>query len=149
MNPSQARAVAGEVLPRLLREYERFPLLGRWAAHRKGTGDFAGWFALRVPEGGDSKRVELGYRLRREAWGQNMATEGVRALLRHAFTTARIDEVYAETMAVNLASRRVLEKAGLRLIRIFHLDWDDPIDGAEHGEVEYAMTRDEWQRLTG
>ncbi len=78
-----------------------------------------------------------------------MATEGVRALLRHAFTTARIEEVYADTMAVNLASRRVLEKAGLRLIRIFHLYWDDPIDGAEHGEVEYAMTRDEWQRLTG
>ena len=47
--------------------------------------------------------------------------------------------VFAQTMAVNLASRRVMEKSGLRFVRTFHLTWDDPIPGAEDGEVEYAL----------
>jgi hypothetical protein len=42
-------------------------------------------------------------------------------------------------MAVNAGSRRVLERAGLRYVRTFHLDWADPLPGAEHGEVEYAL----------
>jgi hypothetical protein len=29
-------------------------------------------------------------------------------------------------------------------VRTFHMDWDDPIPGAEHGEVEYAITRSGW-----
>lgn len=48
-------------------------------------------------------------------------------------------------MAVNTASRRVMEKAGLRYIRTFHQDWPEPIPGDEHGEVEYALTKAEWE----
>ncbi|WP_338065529.1 GNAT family protein [Amycolatopsis antarctica] len=47
-------------------------------------------------------------------------------------------------MAVNLASRRVMEKAGMRHARTFHVEFDDPIAGTEFGEVEYALTRTEW-----
>jgi RimJ/RimL family protein N-acetyltransferase len=47
-------------------------------------------------------------------------------------------------MAVNTASRRVMEKAGLRYVRTFHQDWPDEIDGDEQGDVEYALTRAEW-----
>lgn len=66
--------------------------------------------------------------------------------MRAAFTTLGLRRVFATTMAVNLASRRVMEKAGLRYVRTFHLEFDDPIPGTEHGEVEYAVTADEWQR---
>jgi RimJ/RimL family protein N-acetyltransferase len=55
-----------------------------------------------------------------------------------------LGRIWGQTMAVNTASRRVMEKAGLGYVRTFHLDWDDPIAGAEHGEVEYALTRAEW-----
>jgi hypothetical protein len=44
-------------------------------------------------------------------------------------------------MAVNLASRRVLEKAGLTLVRIFHQPWPWPVEGREHGDAEYALDR--------
>ena len=54
--------------------------------------------------------------------------------------------VVAQTMAVNTASRRVMEKAGLTLERTFHRSWADPIEGAEHGEVEYALTKADWER---
>ncbi len=89
-------------------------------------------------------QAELGYRLRRAAWGRGLATEGSRALLRYAFATVGLARVWAQTMAVNTPSRRVMEKAGLRYVRTFHLDWDDPIEGTEHGEVEYELLRAEW-----
>jgi RimJ/RimL family protein N-acetyltransferase len=47
-------------------------------------------------------------------------------------------------MAVNGASRRVMEKAGLRYVRTFHQPWPDRIEGDEQGDVEYALTREEW-----
>jgi RimJ/RimL family protein N-acetyltransferase len=48
--------------------------------------------------------------------------------------------------AVNLASRRVLEKCGLTLLRTFHLEDDPhPIEGAGLGHVEYQLTRTDWE----
>jgi hypothetical protein len=49
-------------------------------------------------------------------------------------------------MAVTVASRRVMAKAGLRLVRPFHQEWPDRIAGDEHGDVEYALTRTDWER---
>jgi len=46
---------------------------------------------------------------------------------------------------VHTASRRVMEKAGLRHVRTFHQEWPYRIPGDEHGDVEYALTRAEWQ----
>jgi RimJ/RimL family protein N-acetyltransferase len=57
-----------------------------------------------------------------------------------------VRRVWAQTMAVNLASRRVMEKASLKYVRTFHLRWEDPLPGAEHGEVGYALTKDDWER---
>ncbi len=48
-------------------------------------------------------------------------------------------------MAVNLASRRVMEKAGLTLVRIFHQPWPYRIAGEEHGDVEYALRKADWE----
>ncbi|MGI8613286.1 MAG: GNAT family N-acetyltransferase [Nocardioidaceae bacterium] len=139
--PTSMAAIEHDVLPRLFEEYARFPLLGRWAAVSRATGEFEGWFALRPTERGHGDEVELGYRLRRSAWGRGLATEGSRALVHKAFAELEVRRIYAETMAVNTASRRVLEKTGLTLVRTFHLEWDDPIEGDEHGEVEYELTK--------
>jgi len=53
--------------------------------------------------------------------------------------------VWAQTMAVNSRSRRVMEKAGLAYVRTSHEEFDDPLPGTEHGEVEYALTKAEWE----
>ena len=47
-------------------------------------------------------------------------------------------------MAVNHASRRVLEKIGLNYVRTIHVDWPDRFPGIEEGEVHYELTRSEW-----
>ena len=65
--------------------------------------------------------------------------------LDHGFANIPIARVYAETMAVNIGSRRVMEKAGMRLIREFHADWPVRIEGDEQGDVEYAIARAEWE----
>lgn len=51
-------------------------------------------------------------------------------------------------MAVNAGSRRVMEKAGLTFVRGYFGDWPEAIDGSEHGEVEYRLTREDWERQT-
>lgn len=145
--PTPPEKIRDEILPRLLREYGRFPGLGRWAATEKPAGQFVGWFELRAAEGGAGDEAELGYRLRVCAWGRGYATEGSRALVDKGFTELGLRRIWAQTMAVNTASRRAMEKAGLRLVRIFHPTWADPIDGAEHGEVEYELCREDWSRL--
>lgn len=141
--PTPLPVIRDEILPGILRTYERSERHGRWAAEHLPTGDFLGWFSLDLPAG-DPDQAELGYRLRRAAWGHGYATEGARALVHAAFSRLGLRRVYAETMAVNTASRRVLEKAGLRYVRTFHLEFDDPIPGTEHGEVEYSIERDTW-----
>lgn len=47
-------------------------------------------------------------------------------------------------MAVNTASRAVMDKIGMTLVRTFHEQWPDEIEGSEQGDVEYAATRQEW-----
>ena len=115
----------------------------RWLGFERETDEFVGWFGIRPST---AKSRELGYRLRRAMWRRGFATEGSLALIGVAFTLPGIDRVRAETMAVNTASRAVMERCGLRFVRTFHLEWDDPIEGTEHGEVEYEITRVEWER---
>lgn len=53
-------------------------------------------------------------------WQRGFASEGGRALLRHAFETVGLDSVHADTMAVNEASRGVMHKLGMTHVRTYH-----------------------------
>ena len=112
------------------------------ATHYRGSGTFIGWFALFDDGWIDGLRTaEIGYRLLRAAWGKGYATEGVRALIEAAFDTMGYDRIRAETMAVNQASRRVLEKAGFRHVQTVFSKPNPPIPGAERGEVIYEIRK--------
>lgn len=111
-----------------------------WTARRIANDQFVGWFCL-APTG---KVAEIGYRLRREDWGQGLASEGALALVDWGFTVAEYEKIVACTMAVNQGSRRVMEKIGMRHTGTEFLDFPDPIAGSEHGEVTYEITRSDW-----
>lgn len=143
--PTPRAVVRDGILPGILDCYARHPGFGRFAASVRATGEFIGWFGLEAKDDG-VRDAGLGYRLRRAAWGHGYATEGTRALVRRAFADLGVDRVHAETMFVNTRSRRVMERAGLTYLRTFHVHFDDPIDGTEHGEVEYELRRADWQR---
>ena len=144
--PATRDEIETEILPAFLGYYEHYEGYGFWAAIEKLTGQFLGWLHFRPREGASPDEAELGYRLRKSAWGKGYATEGSRALIRKGFTEFGVQRVVAEAMAVNLASRRVMEKAGLTLVRTFHQPWPYPIEGDELGDVEYALTKADWEQ---
>ena len=147
--PTSREEIETEVLPAFLGYYERYAGFGFWAVVEKSSGEVIGWFHFRPENADRPDDVELGYRLRRSAWGKGYATEGSRALVEKGFAELRVKRVYATTMVVNVASRRVMEKAGLRFVRAFHQPWPYPIEGDEEGDVEYALSRAEWEELGG
>jgi RimJ/RimL family protein N-acetyltransferase len=75
------------------------------------TGEPIGWFHLR-PERQEPFDLELGYRLKKSAWGKGYATEGSLALLGVARSQGA-PSVIATTDVLNLRSRRVMEKIGM------------------------------------
>ena len=112
-------------------------------------GEFIGLMMLPPAHGPDQPDdptvADLGYRLRRQYWRKGLASEAARALLEHAFDTVGQSRVIAQTMAVNTGSRRVMDAIGMRYVRTYFPTWDDPLPGADLGEVEYEMTRAMWE----
>jgi RimJ/RimL family protein N-acetyltransferase len=143
--PTPRREIESDVLPAFLDYYERFTGLGFWAADEKSCGRFVGWFHFRPATADNPTEVELGYRLLKSVWGKGYATEGSRALIDKGFAELGVRRVVAFTMVVHVASRRVMEKAGLRLVRTFHQPWPYSIEGDEEGDVEYALLSSEWE----
>ena len=144
--PTSRDEIENEFLPAFLAYYDRYDGYGFWAVIEKATGEFLGWFHFRPRADAAPGEAGLGYRLRKQAWGKGYATEGSRALIRKGFTESGVQRVTAGTMAVNVASRRVMEKAGLRLVRTFHQSWPYPVDGSQYGAVEYALDKSHWRQ---
>jgi [ribosomal protein S5]-alanine N-acetyltransferase len=75
-------------------------------------GAFAGGAGLE-PLGGERAGVAVfGYWLGRRYWGRGIATDAARTLAAYALTSGRLRRLQASVFAPNLASARVLEKAG-------------------------------------
>jgi RimJ/RimL family protein N-acetyltransferase len=85
---------------------------GLWAAEEPEGGELAGFIGLaRLND--RSAGVEIGWRLRREAWGRGLATEGARAARDHAFGELGLPRLVALVHPDNAASIRVTEKLGM------------------------------------
>lgn len=77
------------------------------------SGTLIGAVELRVTSAAH-RRGEFGYVLARSAWGQGYATEAAAAVLTYAFEQADLHRVAATCDPANAASRRVLEKIGMK-----------------------------------
>lgn len=58
--------------------------------------------------------AELGYYIAEEYWGRGIMTEAVKQICKYVFSKSDILRIYAEPFAYNIASCRVLEKAGFQ-----------------------------------
>jgi RimJ/RimL family protein N-acetyltransferase len=98
---------------------------GLWAAQLRATGDFIGYVGLAVPRftASFAPCVEIGWRLDAAYWGAGFATEGARAVARHAFEILGLAEIVSFTVPANMRSRRVMEKLGMT---------HDPKDDFDH-----------------
>lgn len=61
-----------------------------------------------------NKNGQLGYWIGKEYWNRGLATESINLLVHYAFHVLRLHKVYANVLAKNRASIRVLEKNGLK-----------------------------------
>ncbi len=61
------------------------------------------------------RNAELGYWLAEEHWGKGIISQAIPLMVDHAFKTFDITRVFARPFGRNLASQRVLEKAGFVL----------------------------------
>jgi RimJ/RimL family protein N-acetyltransferase len=117
-----------------------------WAAHGAGPylvfsqdGRLAGATGLHVET---PYRASTGYALARDVWGRGYATEVTRAMVALAWTIAGLTRLYALCHPLNVASARVLEKAGferegrLRKYLVFpNLGPQEPSDVLVYGLV--------------
>ena len=108
-----------------------YPLgLGYWSVFTKENPlDFLGWVHL-LPIQDDTKTVEIGWRLKRSAWGEGYATEAAQAIFKYAFETIGFGRIVAYTHAENIRSKKMMERLGLQYVTDFI--YDETIDSSSY-----------------
>lgn len=143
--------IQNQLLPKYFAYYQKYDGYGVWAAIEKSSQEFIGWFYFRPvvyasyfnSALANASDIELGYRLRKNAWGKGYATEGAKALILKGFSQLGTQRVVAVALAVNLASRRVMEKVGLKFEKkVFYEE-----NGQELVICVYALNKDEFKLL--
>lgn len=117
-----------------------------WAVERKSDGEILGFCGLKradAPGSTVTDAVEIGWRLRENAWGQGYAKEAARSALGLAFTRFDAKEVVALTVAENEGSWGLMKRLGMK--RREEFDYPDPrYDPPWRDTVVYSISRDEW-----
>ena len=112
--------------------------------------EFVGCWWLQPAHGPDQPNdpgvADLGYRLLQRHWRKGLASAGARGLVGYGFDDVRLDRIIAQTLSVNARSRAVMERIGLTYVRTFPSSNTLPVEGVADGEVEYEMTREQWER---
>ena len=85
---------------------------GMFALVERASSEVVGFCGLVHP--GGQAEAEIKYALARHSWGKGLATEAVRAMLNYGATTYGLLEIIATVAPDNLASQRVLAKAGMQ-----------------------------------
>lgn len=107
---------------------------GLWGVTLRGSPTLVGFCGLRAIAG--TEKIELLYGLVPEQWGQGLATEAARAVLRYAFEQLGVARVWARTASPNTASVRVMQRLGMQKAR-------DPEGGSG---PTYVLAADKFRR---
>ncbi|MGB3655056.1 MAG: GNAT family N-acetyltransferase [Rivularia sp. (in: cyanobacteria)] len=96
---------------------------GIWAIVEDDSSQMVGYCGLRYLD--ELNEVEVVYGLAQAYWGRGITTQAAKASILYGFNVANLDKVIAIALPENQASRRVMEKVGLKYekqIHIFNLD---------------------------
>jgi RimJ/RimL family protein N-acetyltransferase len=118
-----------------------------WALERKQDARLIGWCgAIRGSVGPVEGRLEIGWRLARDCWGQGYVSEAARATVDWLSTNLPDDAAWAITNSGNVRSRAVMERLGMTYRP--ELDFDHPkLAEADplRPHVTYALSRAQWE----
>ena len=96
-----------------MREY------GIWATEIDTSSEMVGYCGLRYLD--ELDEVEILYGLARPYWGRGIATQAAKASISYGFNVSALDKLIAMVLPENVASKRVIEKAGLRYEKQIHM----------------------------
>ena len=91
-----------------------------WSFIDRASGDLVGAGCLQnlrrkaTPDPDPDCPMEIGWRLRRDRWGQGLATEAAHRIATFAFDDLHVFELYAVCDPANTASARVMQRLGMR-----------------------------------
>ncbi len=126
LNVEQARQI---LIDHPIADYRKHGF-GRGACILKSTGEQVGFAGLKYLE--ELGEVDVAYRLLPTHWGQGLATEAALASVRYGFADLGLKQIIGLVMPENIASVRVLEKAGLR--------YTETVTFWEHQFSKYVVT---------
>jgi RimJ/RimL family protein N-acetyltransferase len=107
----ESDALAGRIIARMQAQG-----WGLWAVEVAGGEPFIGFTGLAIPsfEAHFTPCTEVGWRLKRDAWGHGYATEAARAALDFGFGELGLAEIVSFTAVANTRSAAVMERLGMR-----------------------------------
>jgi RimJ/RimL family protein N-acetyltransferase len=121
-------------LNKILAHWEKHGF-GRWAAIDKARDKLIGWCGLSYLE--NTKDVEIGYGMAKSYWGKGLTSEAAAAVIKAGFEDLGLDHIVAVAWPENLASRRVMDRLGMKYVKMVY-----------HYQVEvvyYTISRGEYQ----
>lgn len=124
--PVQTIAQCREVIEFIRQQYDTNGI-GRWAVIEKSTGAFVGWSGLKLitePINDRSNHLDLGYRFIKQYWGKGYATETALAAAAYAWDVLHAQQLCGIAHVDNVASRKVLQRAGLQYLENFDHNGD-------------------------
>lgn len=130
-----------EIIKRILIQYE-VNGIGRWLVFLKDTNEFLGWAGLKIETCevyGRTAFVDLGYRILPQYWNKGYMTEAAKALVKYGFETMNYDTICAYIFTENIASAKVLQRAGLKYIGSFQYE--------NESNDWYQISKEEYNKL--
>jgi len=106
---------------------------GRWAGIDKESDKLIGWSGLSYLD--NTEDVEIGYGIAKSHWGKGLTSEAAAAVIKWGFEDLGLDHIVAIAWPDNVASRRVMDRVGMKYVKVanyYHAD-----------VVYYAIRREE------
>lgn len=110
-----------ELLTKIKSNFEKNGF-GLYAVESKEKNEFVGFLGFNIAEfeSDFTPCIEIGWRFRKEFWGEGLATEGASKCLKYGLEELDFKQIYSFTADINIPSKRVMEKIGLNFYKTFN-----------------------------
>lgn len=115
IRPPRTREESDEFLREKILMMSQREYKGFWAVEEAGTGLFVGCLVI-IPIPNDIEKTQLGYSFLPQHWGKGYATEVTKEGVNYFYNRTPLTEIYGVTEIPNVASQKVLLKAGFKQI---------------------------------